>query len=386
MKRGWCPSLYEPMAAGDGLLVRVKPHAATLSATDAGFLAELATRHGNGVIELTSRANLQFRGLTEAGAGAFADAVAGRGLACADRAAERRRNIVVSPLAGVDPGVAEGTAKLAAAMATMLETYAGLDALPAKFGMVVDGGGALPVSGAAGDILLQLRAGQVAISLAGDPPAVRVDAAAAPETTRRLIGAFLDLGVGRMRDHAAGAVFAKAGLHPDTRRSAWNDGVAVGAHGHAFGFGLAFGQLSAVTLHALAGLAARRGDGSLRVGPWRCVLLPGVDARAAGAVGGVITDPNDLALGIAACAGMPACPHATVPTRADALWLARSGATSGRTVHVSGCAKGCARPAAAAFTLVGDAGRYRLIRDGRADAAAPGGRLTLAEAAGQMAS
>lgn len=383
MKRGWCPSLYEPMAAGDGLLVRVKPRAATLSAADAAFLADLAARHGNGVIELTNRANLQFRGLTEADT--FANAVAARGLACIDPAAERRRNVVVSPLAGIDPGVADGTAAVAAEITAMLEADAALAALPAKFGVVVDGGGTLPVSAAAGDILLQVHAGQVVLSLAGDSLAVRVNVAMAAETTRRLIGAFLNLGAGRMRDLAADVVFATAGLHPGTRRLPWETKAAVGAHRHAFGFGLAFGQLSAATLHALADHVARHGDGSLRVSPWRCVLLPGIDARAAGAVGGVITDPDDPALRIAACAGMPACPHATVPARADALWLARSGAAGGRSVHVSGCAKGCARPAAAAFTLVGDAGRYRLIRNGRADAAPHGRSLTLAEAAGQMA-
>jgi precorrin-3B synthase len=34
------------------------------------------------------------------------------------------------------------------------------------------------------------------------------------------------------------------------------------------------------------------------------------------------------------------------------------------TLHVSGCAKGCAHPKAAAITLVGQNGRYALVRDG----------------------
>ena len=29
--KGWCPSLFEPMAAGDGLLVRVKPRVAGIT-------------------------------------------------------------------------------------------------------------------------------------------------------------------------------------------------------------------------------------------------------------------------------------------------------------------------------------------------------------------
>ena len=35
-------------------------------------------------------------------------------------------------------------------------------------------------------------------------------------------------------------------------------------------------------------------------------------------------------------------------------------------VHVSGCAKGCAHHAAAPVTLVGGAGRYAVVRNGRA--------------------
>ena len=38
-RRGWCPSLYDPMATGDGLLVRVKPPGARLSAAAARALA-----------------------------------------------------------------------------------------------------------------------------------------------------------------------------------------------------------------------------------------------------------------------------------------------------------------------------------------------------------
>jgi precorrin-3B synthase len=313
--------------------------------------------------------------------------VAQRGLASADPAAERRRNVVMSPLSGIDPGVAAGTGALAAAVSAMLETDAGLAGLPAKFGLVIDGGGVLPVSGAKGDILLQLHAGGVLVSLAGNALAVSLTRAAAVDATRRLIGAFLQLGPdGRMRDLAAMQVFAQAGLHPDTQRLHPNVPNPVGDHGFAFGCGLAFGQMTAATLHTLAEIAARHGDGSLRIGPWRSVLLPGIDAGIAGVIDGIIADPADPALRIAACAGMPACRQATVPTRADALWLARSGAVGGLTVHVSGCEKGCAHPAPADVTLVGESGRYRLVRNGRADAASCNPTMTLAEAAKQMAS
>ena len=62
--KGWCPTLLSPMQSGDGWLARVKPTAATVSAAQRAVIAEAARRHGNGHIDLTSRANFQIRGLT----------------------------------------------------------------------------------------------------------------------------------------------------------------------------------------------------------------------------------------------------------------------------------------------------------------------------------
>src|SRR3712207_8609164 len=52
----------------------------------------------------------------------------------------------------------------------------------------------------------------------------------------------------------------------------------------------------------------------------------------------------------------PACAGASTPTRDDAGGLAEAArplVAAGGTLHVSGCAKGCAHPRPAALTLVG---------------------------------
>ena len=64
MKRGWCPTVHEPMPSGDGLLIRVKPLGGRLSAAMLRTLAGIAASCGNGAIELTGRGNIQLRGLT----------------------------------------------------------------------------------------------------------------------------------------------------------------------------------------------------------------------------------------------------------------------------------------------------------------------------------
>jgi sulfite reductase beta subunit-like hemoprotein len=129
-------------------------------------------------------------------------------------------------------------------------------------------------------------------------------------------------------------------------------------------------------------MAQRHGAGELRLTPWRAVLLPGVDAQAAQEIlaqadARIITDPSDARLAVIACPGGPACASAQAPTQEDALALAplaRALAPSGVALHVSGCAKGCARPAPTPVTLTARAGLYDLIAAGRAsDAAALSG-------------
>lgn len=95
--RGWCPGVHEPMASGDGLLVRVKPPGGRLPSVALHAVADAAEAHGNGVIELTSRGNLQIRGLTAASAPEFARAMVAVGLADPDPEHESRRNVIVLP-------------------------------------------------------------------------------------------------------------------------------------------------------------------------------------------------------------------------------------------------------------------------------------------------
>ncbi|MEM1316183.1 MAG: cobalamin biosynthesis protein CobG, partial [Pseudomonadota bacterium] len=64
-----------------------------------------------------------------------------------------------------------------------------------------------------------------------------------------------------------------------------------------------------------------------------------------------------------ACPGAPFCESASVETRGLARRLAP---LLGGSLHVSGCAKGCARATAADVTLVGRDGAFDLVRGGRA--------------------
>jgi len=65
--KGWCPDAWRPMATGDGLLVRIKPRLAHLGRQQVLALCDLAETYGNGIIDVSRRANFQIRGVTEQG-------------------------------------------------------------------------------------------------------------------------------------------------------------------------------------------------------------------------------------------------------------------------------------------------------------------------------
>jgi precorrin-3B synthase len=354
MKRGWCPSLYEPMAAKDGLLLRVKPFAGAVSANAAMLLAAAATRFGNGMIQLTNRANMQFRGFNAESAAAFADIVGGLGLAETKPGAERRRNVLVSPLTGHDTALHPATLDVARALEALLVETEAFSALPAKFGIVVDGGGSVSVLG--GDEAL--------ISLDGVNAAV-VAPFELVDRVSRMVYAFIEQGPpSRMCDANMVGLLTAAGLVADLKLPHGTSISPIGAASFGAGVGVAFGLMDAA---ALQELASASGDAGMFITPWRSVMLAGRVPNFAHPA--LITATDDKRLSIKACIGQQGCEHGSVDALADAALLAQSGRFGSVSIHVSGCAKGCAQRGASAITLVGDAGRYDFVRHGRADAA-----------------
>jgi precorrin-3B synthase len=129
--------------------------------------------------------------------------------------------------------------------------------------------------------------------------------------------------------------------------------------------------MEAAGLAAFARAAARHGVADVRLAPARSLMLLCPDEAAAAAVtnearkAGLILDPADPRRAIAACPGAPACASGRIATRELARRLAARGNLPG-SVHVSGCAKGCAHPSPARIVLVGTEAGLALVRDGRA--------------------
>jgi precorrin-3B synthase len=148
----------------------------------------------------------------------------------------------------------------------------------------------------------------------------------------------------------------------------------------ALGIALPFGHADADALAELGRRAALYGARGIRSAPDRVLMLIGVpparaaDLAAAAAELGFIVDADDPRRRIAACPGAPACASGFIPARHIAVGLATAlapefaGLPHGIAIHVSGCAKGCAHPAPAALTVVGDIQGCGILRNGTARA------------------
>ncbi|APG13318.1 precorrin-3B synthase [Bradyrhizobium japonicum] len=354
--KGWCPGALRPMQSGDGLVVRVRPFGGRLEAAQVAGLAELAERYGNGLIDVTSRANLQIRGVSEQGHRRLLDGLALLRLLDPDSDIEARRNILVTPFWNSG----DETQALAAELEEALADSA-LD-LPTKFGFAIDDGKSRVLAGDSADVRIERdRDGRLVVRADGARLGRSVARGEAVSTALALANWFISSGGakggrGRMAAHIAAGAELPQSLSGETEPAPVMAASRPGHYPHGALVGVAFGQMLHTTLHQFSGCGH-----ALRMTPWRMVLSEGKREMPSGA--GLITEPYDPALRVIACSGAPRCREAHADTRALASALAPRIALDTR-LHVSGCAKGCARSGASAVTLVATSVGFDLVRDG----------------------
>jgi precorrin-3B synthase len=391
-RRGACPGLSAPMATGDGLLVRLLP-IGTIPLAAFAALCRAARTHGNGIVEVTSRGSIQVRGLSAASAARFASEIAALRIAAADGIP-----VLINPLAGLEAEEIFDATSLAAELRAALAEKALATRLAAKISIAIDGGGALNLDAVRADIRLAAQSigGNVALR-------VTVGADAADGTTLGHVPVsdgvtaairLLEVLAQRSRNTLARDVLATTGVAPfhqavadlllvsarsrqeELPRSAEPIGLHRLRDGSlACGLGLAFGHADAGALQDLAEAAAAAGASGLRAAPYRALLAIGLTDDAAMSFAaaaerlGFIVRRDDPRRHVVACAGAPICASAHIAARALAPAIAERVAPhldEAFTVHISGCAKGCARAAPATLTIVGTPEGCALIADGSA--------------------
>jgi precorrin-3B synthase len=390
-RRGRCPALAQPLETGDGLLARLRPNGRTLPLQAFAELCTAASVHGNGVLEVTTRGSVQVRGLTLASAPAFAATVAALGIH-----AEEPVPLATHPLAGLEPGETRAALAIADALRRAPARAGWAAGLGPKVSVIVDGGATLHLDALPADIRLCAEAGsdgaRFHVALGGDAAHAVALGSVTREGAVQAVGNLIDA-IAR-HGPLARARTVLCGEGSEVFRTALPDiliaappaplrppAEPIGAHplrsGRvALGIALAFGHAQARDLLRLVD-AAERADG-VRLAPGRVLLVVGLATAAADALRvvaerlGFIVHPRDPRRFVAACAGAPICARAAIATRALAPSIAEAAAPlldGTITLHVSGCAKGCAHPHAAAVTVVGSARGHGVITNGSAHAA-----------------
>jgi precorrin-3B synthase len=393
--------LWRIVAARDGGICRIKLPGGVLLADQADAVAAAAERFASGAIEATNRGNLQIRGIT-GDHQALVALLLEAGLGPREAAGDDVRNLMLSPLAGLDRDMLFDARPLAGQILQMLEGTPRFHQLSAKFAVQLDAGESLAMLEHPHDLWLSAfvldEQVWLAFGLAGYPAQGQVMGAVPLDQGLALVRAvlerFLDLAMpeqSRMRQLLAGCSTGHFidGLGLEIRRDAavldWRRTQASTAYlgtlsqrgtGHAaLGVAPPLGRLTPAMLRGAARVAREQGDGTLRMAPWQSLVLPNIatacleQARQALSTLGLLHSPGQPLARLVACAGSSGCAKAQADTKGDALALADLLHQGGPgSVHLSGCQRSCAVAHVAPVTLLARApGRYDLyLRDARA--------------------
>ena len=336
-----CPGVLAVHQAADGGLARVRVPGGRLRSEQVDVLRLAAAELGDSRLELTSRGNIQIRALRADGPRQLSDRLFAAGL-LPSIAHERVRNILASPLSGLDQQSKYDVIPVAAALDRALCDRPALADLPGRFLFALDDG--------RGD-LAELQA-DVAVRALDERSAllslgargVRVERDQVPELMLAAAEAFLEVRdqEWRIAEVVGGAerVLERLGVQADEALPAESTRVTAGRHGAALVVTVPLGSLTQEQAAALV----RSGD-EVRITPWRSVVVP---AAAAGLEDvGLSTTPGSVWEGVTACAGQPGCAKSLADVRADAARLVPGMRRDGRRVHWSGCERRCGKPSGA---------------------------------------
>jgi precorrin-3B synthase len=416
-RRGACPGLSAPMPTGDGLLVRLMPIDSVAVADLLALCAaarrngngtiEITARGSLQVRGLSASSAPAFaRAVAELGIAA-SDSLS----VVTDPLPDDPESVIdPRPVAAmVRRAVAQASLELSAKVSVIIDGGGRLhvDALPAdiRFRALRFAEKPLLQVSIGGDAASATPLGAIALPATNDVALALLGAIAAQGSHARAAELVAAVGIEHLQsligDHLQCAPTAP-------RRS---PAEMIGTHrlrdgSMAVGVALPFGHIHSGALAALAGLAGTYGVHSVQLAPGRALLLLGVAAENADALAheaarlGLIVDADDPRRRIVACPGKPACASGLIAARTLATEVAQHLGSRGRhaplhaghpvtsarmtlasevtgtsayadddnrevtptqyasrpsdeIIHISGCAKGCAHPGAAALTVVG---------------------------------
>ncbi|MGY4916016.1 cobalamin biosynthesis protein CobG [Streptomyces sp. 900116325] len=391
-----CPGSLRLHRADDGALARVRIPGGVLDMRQADVLRKAARELGDGELHLTSRGNVQLRGLDSDCGGRLAELIGAVGL-LPSWSHERIRNVVASPLSGLD---GRGRSDVRPWLTALDGLLCGSDkaaGLSGRFLFALDDGrGDVDALGA--DVTLLGRGdGGARLRIGAAEAVLRVSGADAPRAALIAAETFVDAarqtGAWRVSElpfpaeellSQMGTALRAAGVDaadrlervpPPTAPQEPGYGLVGTSGPAALCVGVPFGRLTGAQWESLT-----RAGGEVRLTPWRSVVVTGVARGAAAArlaewgAAGLVVGPDSAWTGVGACIGRPGCAKSLADVRGDAEAAVTAGdpGVARLPVYWSGCERRCGHPKGSWVDIVAVPGGHQvsLVRGDVRDAPA----------------
>ena len=397
----WYGFFYRKRDAPGRYMNRIRITAGELTSDQAREIAAIAYEHGHGIVDVTTRANLQVQGLGIERLPEIAERLAAVGLTSKQTGHDNIRNVFAHPFSGVLPDELIDTRQLCRDVTALFVDSRAYSDLPRKFNICLNGTAAHSVHFWTQDLsFLARRVGreilfQVLVAgTQGQNPhlAWHLPVLVHPDQVVAVTAALLDLfraQGSREKRHQArlrylveriGIDAVKARVEERVPLRPWPDLPApapaarnddlVGWFPQAqpdlwtMGLCVPLGRLSWRQLEALAVLAKRWGDGQLRTTHEQGLAVIDIpagfrDAAATDAAAvGLSMHADTLARNTVACTGTQFCNIAVTETKGAMFRLVdklrqRTLALHGIRIHMSGCPSSCAQHFTADIGLKG---------------------------------
>jgi ferredoxin-nitrite reductase len=394
--------LFYVAPAQDSYMCRMRLPGGVMTASQLKGVADLADQSASPYVDVTTRANLQYREIPADQAMNILYGLRALDIVPLGSGGDNIRNCTASPLSGIDDSELIETIPLAKRMHHYILNHREMYGLPRKFNIAFDGGGRISALDDTNDI------GFHAVSVCDEQASDDLPAGVYFQLTLGGITGHKDFarptGVLLKADECvavAGAivrVFVKSGDRTDRKKARlkyvlddWgfekfihaveqdlgkslrrveNDRLSVpnnedrlshiGWHCQKqdglnyVGLVLPVGRLTTDQARAIAEVANRYGNGEVRLTVWQNVIIPNIDDEDIAVVQkairgmGLEDSASSFRAGLVACTGNAGCKFAGSHTKRDAMTIAaelesRFTLDQPINIHVTGCHHSCAQ-------------------------------------------
>ena len=344
--QGWCPSFVKPAIAKDGILLRIAPDNGFLSFQDSLILCNLSITYGNGLIDLTNRGKLQIRGIREASLDNIRNILEKNKIVRNDN-----NNIIISPFWKKNDKNAFYYKKLK-------DIHLLLPTVSDKFSIAIDLGLNPVLSNISADIRLELsKNDDMIIRADGNKLGKKVNSENILENIL-LLSNFFSKNFSN-KNRRMSSIILENSLPDDwsqtyPREFQMPSMKAISKIGVYYG--TKFGRIIA---NDFKNILMSSNPDKVRFTPYKTFILEkGSKVLDNNFINNLQTPENN----IHACPGIFSCSASSIDTHEIANKLLK---LTNKTVHVSGCIKGCAYSKNADITLVGNKGLIDVIYEGK---------------------